>query len=50
MSRLEIRVKKKMLKALRAKDVSYTKNEQDIQIEAGGAGTEVGRTDDPLTQ
>jgi hypothetical protein len=34
----------------RAKDVSSTKNEQDIQIEAGGAGTEVGRTDDPLTQ
>jgi len=32
----------------RAKDVSSTKNEQDRQIEAGGAGTEVGRTDDPL--
>jgi hypothetical protein len=34
----------------RAKEVSSTNNEQDREVEAGGAGTQVGRTDDPLTQ
>jgi hypothetical protein len=34
----------------RAKEVSFTKNEQGREIEAGDAGTEVGRTDDPLTR
>lgn len=34
----------------RAKDVSFTKNEQVREIEAGDAGTEVGMTDDPLTR